>query len=453
MTLLTDLAATLQTLLTDEADEAARQARFIQRQRKLTGPIFVQTLVFGWLHNPQAPLEDLADLATDLGADLTPQALDQRFTLAATQCLAHVLTAALHRMVTAQPLALPLLQRFQGVYLFDTTTVSLPAELAILFPGCGGSTPAVGQAALKCHVGLELTSGALELALGAGRQPDVTSELAQGPLPPGALRLADRGFFDLTQLHEYDAAGVFWISRIPARTVVYDTTGTKQAVTALLRACREDRLDVEVEVGAEARLRCRLVALRLPPHVVKKRRERLLKQAKKKGRSVSADQLTMCQWNVYITNVPATLLNLEEIWVLTRSRWQIELLFKLWKSHGGLDQSNGTRACRVLCEVYAKLIGMVIRHWVLLVCGGSFLQWSYPKAARRLRRLAEELARSLVELAEVVVVLERLRRRIAKRCRVQPRQGRPSTYQLLQDPSRVHLEEATPSDCSDKQAA
>lgn len=453
MTLLTDLAATLQTLLTTEAEQAARETGFIQRQRKLTGPLFVQTLVFGWLHNPQAPLEDLADLAADLGADLSPQALDQRFTPAATQCLANVLTAALQRVVTAQPLALPLLRRFHGVYVYDTTTVSLPAALAALFPGCGGSTPDVGQAALKCHVGLELTCGALDLILGAGRQPDVTSALANAPLPPGALRLADCGFFDLTQLQDFSDAGVYWISRVPARTVVYNAAGTKQALTSLLRSCPDDRLDVTVEVGRTARLPCRLVALRLPPAVVAQRRARLLKQAKKKGRKVSAAQLTLCQWNVYITNVPATLLRLEEVWVLTRARWQIELLFKLWKSHGGLDQSNGQRACRVLCEVYAKLVGMVVQHWTLLVCGGSFLQWSFPKAARRVRRAAEALARAVGALAELVQVLERLQRRLSRRCRVQDRQGRPSTYQLLKDPSLANLDQETPNNRSNSQAA
>jgi hypothetical protein len=141
------------------------------------------------------------------------------------------------------------------------------------------------------------------------------------------------------------------------------------------------------------------------------------------------------------------------VWVLTRSRWQIELLFKLWKSHGGLDKSNGGRACRVLCEVYAKLVGMVVQHWALLVCGGSLLQTSYVKASRRLRRLAEDLARALVSVAAVVEVLERLRRRLSKRCQVQQRKGQPSTYQLLRDPSLANLNNNPPDERPEAQAA
>src|SRR5436853_7637756 len=115
MCVLTDLATTLQTLLTTEADRAARDSGFVKRVRAFSGATFLQTLVFGWLHDPHAPLEDLAELAADLGADVTPQAIDQRLTPTATHFLAHMLTAALHRVVAAQPLSLPLLRRFHGV--------------------------------------------------------------------------------------------------------------------------------------------------------------------------------------------------------------------------------------------------------------------------------------------------------------------------------------------------
>ena len=239
-----DLAQTLQTLFTQEANEAARQTGFVQRSSPLTGARFLQTLVFGWMHDPDASLDELAELA----ADVTPQALDKRLNHPASQCLVHVLTAALQRVVTAKPVALPLLQRFQGVYVFDTTTLSLPAALAALFPGCGGK-PGQGLAALKCPVGVELTTGALDLALGAGRQPDVCSELAQGPLPAGALRLADRGFFDLQVLSDYDRQGVYWISRLPARLSLYDAAGQQRSLADWLAEQKADRVDVSLPVA------------------------------------------------------------------------------------------------------------------------------------------------------------------------------------------------------------
>jgi hypothetical protein len=437
MSVLTDLADTLQTLLTAEADQAARDTGCVRRVRKLSGATFVQTLVLGWLQDPHASLDALADFAADLGADLSPQALDQRLTPAATRCLAEVLTAALQRVVAATPAALPLLRRFQGVYVFDTTTVSLPAALAALWPGCGGA-PGEGQAALKAHACLELTTGALGLDFGPGRQPDVRSALARGPLPEGALRLADRGFFDMGVLRDLTDQGVFWVTRVPARLVVQPGPGVAVALAEFLGRQEGDRLDAEVRVGGGGQLPCRLLARRAPAAVAAQRRARLSRQAKKKGRKVSAPQLALCGWTVYLTNLGADQLRWEEVWVLARARWQVELLFKLWKGHGGLGAWRGERAERVLCELYAKLIGQVVQQWLLVTCGGPCLAYSYPKAARRVRRQVPWLASLLARVGEVVRVLERLRQRIQKRARVQKRRGRPSTYELLLDPDRSH---------------
>jgi hypothetical protein len=442
MCILMDLAATLQTLLTTEAEQAARDTGCVRRVRKLSGATFVQTLVLGWLHDPHASLDALADFAADLGADLSPQALDQRLTAAATHCLAEVLTAALHRVVAATPAAIPLLDRFQGgVYIFDTTIISLPATLAPLFPGCGGSAPGDGAAALKAHAGLELTTGALDLDFGPGRQPDVSSALARGPLPEGALRLADRGFFDLEVLQDYTEQGVFWITRVPARLVVQEEQGSVCSLAAFLDGQQGNGIDTWVKVGRDGRLACRLVARRAPAAVAAKRRSQLYKQAKKKGRKVSIAQLTLCEWTVYLTNLRAEQLRWEELWVLARTRWQIELLFKLWKSHGGLEALRGGRAERVLCELYAKLIGQVEQQWLLVSCGGPCLEYSYPKAVRRVRRQIPLLAVLLGVVSEVVRVLQRLQQRLQKRCRVQKRGRRPTTYALLLDPDRVNDQE------------
>lgn len=453
MTVFTELATTLQTLLTTEAEQAARDTGCVRRVRKLSGATFVQTLVLGWLRDPYASLDSLTDLAADLGADLTPQALDQRFTVAATHCLAAVLTAALHRVVAATPAAVPLLQRFQGVYVFDTTTVALPATLTDLFPGCGGRTAAAGQATLKVHAGLELTGGTLDLDFGPGRQPDVCSELARGPLPAGALRLADRGFFDREVLQDYTDQGVYWITRLPTRLVIQSAQGDACALPTFLSRQEGDHLDTWVRVGRDNPLSCRLLARRVPAAVVAKRRARLYKEAKKKGRQVSAAQLTLCAWTVYLTNLSADLLRWQELWVLARARWQIELLFKLWKSHGGLEASRGERAERVLCEVYAKLIGQVLQQWLLVTCGGPSVTYSQPKAARRVQRQIGTLALLLPLVAEVARVLERLQQRLQKRCRVQSRGKRPSLYELLLDPERGHLDEEQPEEQTDQWAA
>jgi hypothetical protein len=69
---------------------------------------------------------------------------------------------------------------------------------------------------------------------------------------------------------------------------------------------------------------------------------------------------TRAAWTLLVTNMPGDCLTLREALVLVRVRWQIELLFKLWKSHGRVDESQSTKPWRILCEVYAKLLTMLV---------------------------------------------------------------------------------------------
>lgn len=76
MSIVPQVADAMQEILTETADVIGRETGFIQRQRKLSGSSFVQTLVFGWLSNPDATLEELAQTAATLGIDITPQGLN-----------------------------------------------------------------------------------------------------------------------------------------------------------------------------------------------------------------------------------------------------------------------------------------------------------------------------------------------------------------------------------------
>src|SRR6266571_3119638 len=70
--ILADVAEAMQIVLTSTAEAAACNSGFVQRRSKLTGPAFVQTLTFGWLSNPEATLEDLAQTASTVGVSISP---------------------------------------------------------------------------------------------------------------------------------------------------------------------------------------------------------------------------------------------------------------------------------------------------------------------------------------------------------------------------------------------
>jgi hypothetical protein len=430
-TTVTQLAHALQDLFTTEAEHAARDSGFLRRLRTLTGPTFVQTLVFGWLDDPHATLDDLTDWAARLGCRLAPQSLHERFTPQAAACLAQVLHAAFDRVIAAQPTALDLLRRFRGVYLLDSTVLSLPASLAGVFPGCGGR-PGEGRAALKVQLRLELTSGALEaLTLHAGRAADLRAALAHAPLPEGALLLDDLGYFAVDRLQHYDAQEVYFLSRVQAGIAVTDADGRRWHLADFLKAQPDPRVDVAVRVRD---LPCRLLAVRVPAAVAAQRRQRVRRDARDRRHGVSRRRLAVCEWTVLVTNVPAAQLSLPEALALRRVRWQIELVFKVWKSEGRLDETRGRAPWRVLCEFYAKLLGQVVQHWAVLVSGGPPLEYSARRAARRVRRVAAELLLGLRAVAALVQVLEGLHRTLVRRCRVQRRTARPTTFQRLLNP-------------------
>jgi len=74
--------------------------------------------------------------------------------------------------------------------------------------------------------------------------------------------------------------------------------------------------------------------VRVPPAVADERRRKLREALQRQGYTVSKARLALAGWTLLVTNAPATLISVAEALVLYRARWQIELLFKLWKQHG-----------------------------------------------------------------------------------------------------------------------
>ena len=140
-------------------------------------------------------------------------------------------------------------------------------------------------------------------------------------------------------------------------------------------------------------------------------------------------------WNIYVTNAGQELLSLDEVLVLARMRWQIELMFKLWKSHGGLGAMRSEKPWRILCETFAKLLAQLIQHWILIQVLWNEPRRSLRKAARAVRDFAASLAASLRDLGALVAVLENIAFAVTRTGRVEKRRKHPSAYQLLADPT------------------
>lgn len=432
MATIPQVAGALQTILGPVAERAARATGLVQRASKLTGARFVQTLVFGWLAQPDARLSQLVQTAATLGVAITPQGIDARFGAASADCLREVVEEAVRVALAADPVAVPVLRRFAAVAVQDCTALALPDALAAAWPGCGGSTPASGQAAVKLGVRLDLVSGRLEGPhVAAGRTNDRKTAVAGLPLPPGALRLADLGFFSLAELADQDAQGVYFLSRWQPGTALFTPDGQRHELPALLAAATAPALDRPVRLGARQRLPARLLAVRVPQEVADQRRRRLRAAARDKGRAVSAARLALCAWTVLVTNAPPALLTPREALALARARWQIELLFKLWKSHQRVDEWRSADPWRILTEVYAKLLAAIVQHWLLLVGCWHVPDRSLVKAAQAIQGHALHLAAAFAARPRLCRALRVVAACLAAAGRLDKRKAAPATVQLL----------------------
>ena len=439
MQTITQVSRTLQCLLTSTANTLARETGFVQRASKLTGAHFAQALLFGWLQQPQATLQQLAQMAGSVGVPISPQGLEQRFTPAAALFLRRLLEVAVTQVITADPVAIPLIQRFAGVYLLDSSTIVLPNDLAALWPGCGGSTEHRTQAALKLQVQFDLSTGALHGPwLQAGRAHDREAP-HQAEFPSGALRLADLGYFHLGTFQELTTAGVYWLSRLHQLAQVLTPQGTPLDLVAWLNQHPTMMHDTAILLGKALRLPARLLAVPVPVEVAEQRRRRLRQEAKRKGQTVSQRHLALAAWTILVTNVPADLLTIEEALVLLRARWQIELLFKLWKSLGRLDESRSAKPWRHLCELYAKMLALLVQHWLLVLSCWSSPDRSLVQSAQTVQGYATALALALPCLPRLAGVIARLQQCLQTGCRITRRRKRPSTYQLLLAPPPLTL--------------
>ncbi|KAF0226898.1 MAG: transposase IS4 family protein, partial [bacterium] len=278
-----------------------------------------------------------------------------------------------------------------------------------------GSSEKGTSSALKIQVELDLSRGILVGPfLTNGKDTDVTSVLNKMILPSGSLQIGDLGYWSIGVFKEIEQNQSYFLSRYKTMTAAFDKEGKRWDVCELLEAQGSSEIDMEIELGVEDRFRCRLLATRVPSQVAAQRRRKWRAEAKREGHTLSKQKLAMADWSIFLTNVAQSLLTLKEALVLARARWQIELLFKLCKSYGQIDKSRSQKTWRILCELYAKLIIMVIEHWILIVGCWAFPSRSLPKAVQLIQKHAFHLASVFVSFFNLRKALSIIVRGLAR---------------------------------------
>jgi hypothetical protein len=424
LTTIPQLSQILQQLLIEDANRIGGESGFIQRQRKLSGASFAQSLIFGYQANPQASLEELCQSARVCGVEISSQGLQERLNSPqANRFLHQLLLQGVSYLVRSHSERDDLLAPFTGVYIQDSSRIELPSCLRTLWQG--NST---NQATLKLHAVLDYQNGLFDLTLASGRAHDCPLQTVD--LPAGSLRLADLGYFKVKVFEQLNRQGVWWVSRLPARAGIWQNDQVMH-VLDWLNQQESMCIDQAVELTRQ-RLPCRLLAMRVPAQVAKERRKRARESAKARKKSqLKPETLALCDWTILVTNLPPEAFTPDEILSLQRLRWQIELLFKLWKTDLSIDAWRSQQPHQILTEVYAKLLLALVQHWLLLLGCWQQENRSLVKAAKALRKHAFHILAALPDFTQLLHALRLILPTLA-RCTVQKRKARPATFQLLE---------------------
>ena len=302
---------------------------------QIHGASLLRMLVLTLLKNPQAKTADFQSTAAQLGLHVSSTAIDNRFTPQLMTFLHAVLEQTVHRAWPRVP-AVDLLNKFTSVRIGDSSTIPLPDELADQFPGCGGNSGS-GRAAMKIHLLWDfLTGSILQLRITPGSSSDATNPIAQEVSPPGRCRCSTWVLLS-GSIRELDAGRRFLDLAAAAWHVGLRRRGPPLSLLQYLRQpTGSGPIDVSVPLGVTHRLPCRLIALRVPARSGRPAATGSHEKAQKHGRVPSREYLEWQDWTIFVTNCQPELLTWQAVVVLYRARWQIELMFKLWKSHNRL---------------------------------------------------------------------------------------------------------------------
>ena len=436
----------------DDIEATARRTGFVQRTSKITGKLFLALVTFGTWSEGKTTLAQLAAKGTQLRqpVEISPEALHQRMNKKAIAFLQDMLRQVLGKLQSLTPVGDDgLFAAFTKVYLADSTGFALPDTLQKTFPGAGGSAAKAGakiQAVWDYKSSLFDHFALTPWNIPDQRYVDTVVALAQ----KGILFLFDLGYFKIQALAHLATAGAYFCCRLNHQTNIYETVAGRVEpvpLAAFLRTVAPDLLLLEkaIFIGEKAQIASRLIAVRMPEAVVNTRRRIAQKNAQKKGYTPSQAHLSLLAWNLFITNVPATIWPMALVPKVYPIRWQIELIFKSWKSYLHLATLTTTKEDSTLCYLYGRMLRILLNY--ALCPQARVTLWlkcqrelSLLKFVRHFQALAASWLQAIFQSAcELYRFLQRACTTAARLAAKAVRKRR-TTAQILQDDSRSSRE-------------
>jgi hypothetical protein len=379
---------------------------------------------------------------------VSPQAIEQRLDNNLTVDLLSDLGSQLAEQMAQSTLSIGVVpdcfKAFPAIWATDSTFLPLAPVLAPTWPGSGGSA---SPASLKGHFTIDVWSGSTwSYRLTQGTEADSLGPVLQDA-PLGTLHLIDQGYSkNRAALYQIDRAQQYFLTPLWLPSLLYIDKDQRLDLMELIENnAAKGRVDLMVWLGVPDQpgsFQVRLVGFALPAQIVEQRRRRVYKQAHKKQQVPQERTLALKSWMFFLTNATASKLSFEAVSCLYRLRWQVELLFKRFKSLLGLrTMSVYKKEPSVVCQVVAALLAAMMLDEVQEAAyqawtPGTQREPSLYRMTALLLRLGPLLMWALVcevQPQRAGSILERIGQILHKLGRMEKRRKRRSSRQALFD--------------------
>jgi hypothetical protein len=343
----------------------AREAGFVQRESKLTADIFLEMMLYCNSQKDCSSLDSMCSILEESGVEMRKQSLDERFNASCVDFVKAVLVELLEEQMQLAGLYKgDFWEKSPCVRIKDSTKFKVPDLMKEQFKGNGGS-----PAGICIQYEYDLVTGKilyLDVGSGGGNDRTDASQTREQP-QEGELVIRDLGYYSLDVFRTFSDNRARFLSRLHSKTVVYYPSEGKNLKEVdfgkLYHTMTEghiEQMEIDVLLGKEYKLPVRMMLSAVDEEVYEKRIREREAENRKRGQAMSDETRIRYRFTIYITNATPEQLPTELIFSAYRLRWQIELIFKHWKSLYKVHLFRKMKQNRCLCMLYAKLILLVI---------------------------------------------------------------------------------------------
>jgi len=420
----------------------ARQSKFVQRKSKLDGEHFATMMVFAKGSLADTALWELCEeFRYNNTENIKKQSLHERFNEYAVTFLKLLLENVLTRQIDTDGIK-ELLPRQKRIKIKDSTSFQLPEHLRDIYPGSGGKT---SKACVKIQFEYDLKSGKVtDLSIGGFTTTDLTnSHQSKDSIEADDVLIRDLGFIGLGFLKIIQEKHAFFLNRIKSNVSLWrkNTKGLFEPlglakVEKQMRKGKTATRQFTVYLGKEKSVQCRLIIECLPPEVSAEKLRRAKRAAQREGRTLGKDTLSRIGLNLFVTNMSDEDLPMKNVWPLYRLRWQIELVFKVFKSVAQINKIKKVKRHRFECYLYGKLIWALLGwdvYWKLT--SGTFALGktiSINKMMKSFRRLCwRTINHNNKTMEQKMGVLEKFVENVFENCLLEKRKDKLSSMEII----------------------